>query len=95
VTNSSVFDYRAGGTVDYQMQQEDQNNDVKIDFPMHVEYSIFNLGQQFDVYAVWQNFTHPSADLTVKGIGDGRGHFIVEEAPGRSIRCGVHLEYQD
>jgi len=75
------------------MEVDDQKNDRKIDIPAHVLYSVQNLGAQFDVLGVWQNWTHLSAGLAVQGIGGGRGHFIVEEAPGKSANC-FHVRHQ-
>lgn len=65
------------------MQLWDQGNGTRVCIPTHVLYSIYNLGSEFDVEAVSANYTTPSAGLTVKGIGGQKGHFIVEEAPGK------------
>lgn len=65
------------------MQTWDQGNGTKIRIPTHILYSIYNLGSGFNVTAVWNNYTDPSAGLTVKGIGGQKGHFIIEEAPGK------------
>ena len=67
------------------MQLWDQGNNTKVDIPTHVLYSIYNLGHEFNVPAVWANYTHASAGLTTKGIGEGKGHFIIEEAPGELV----------
>lgn len=63
----------------------DQNAGVKVKIPTHIMYSEYNLGRQFDVEGVWKDYTDPSAGLTVKGVGEKRGHFIIEEAPGESF----------
>jgi haloacetate dehalogenase len=84
VTNASVFDYQSGATTDYQYEEWDVGNGTMIEIPTHIMYSVYNLGQ-YDVQGIWSNYTAPSADLTTKGVGGGRGHFIIEEAPGRSF----------
>lgn len=66
------------------MQLWDQGNGTKVKIPTHIMYSEFNLGAQFNVAEVWGKYTDPSAGLTVKGVGDKKGHFIIEEAPGKS-----------
>ena len=63
------------------MQMDDQNAGIKVKIPTHVLYSIYNLGLAFDVPAIWANYTDPSANLKVQGVGDRKGHFIIEEAP--------------
>lgn len=75
-------DPRTGAFVDYDEQVADQNNGTKVKIPTHVMYSVYNLGSEFDVPSIWANYTDPSANLTVEGVGDGIGHFIIEEAPG-------------
>jgi haloacetate dehalogenase len=77
VTNSSVFDYQAGGMIDYEREVDQQNRNQKVAMPTHVLYSIANLGAQFDVLGVWQNYTLPSANVTAEGIGGGKGHVSV------------------
>lgn len=68
--------------------------DIKVNIPMHVLYSESNLGAQFNsVSAVWSNFTHPSAGLTVEAIDGGHGHFIVEEAPVETV--GQLMDFMD
>ncbi|KAK5152700.1 hypothetical protein LTS14_008234 [Recurvomyces mirabilis] len=89
-TNRSVFEYQAGGTIGYDWMAEDQKNDRKVDIPTHVLLSEVNLGAQFDVLAVWTEYVHPSAGLTLSGIGEQNGHLIIEEAPGElywNSRC--------
>ena len=85
MTNSSVFDYQAGGTIEYDEMVADQKNDHKVDIPTHVLFSEANLGAQFDVMAVWSEYVHASAGLTIQGIGEQKGHFIIEGAPGRLL----------
>nr|POF04271.1 fluoroacetate dehalogenase [Quercus suber] len=89
-----------GASIDYDTQLWDQGNDTKVSIPTHVMYSIYNLGSAFDVLDVWRNYTHPSAGVTVQGVGEGKGHFIIEEAPDETIeqlnafmdRLGVETE---
>ena len=81
-----MFDYQDGATIDYYEQLWDRGNGTLITIPTHIMYSIYNLGSTFDVPKVWANWTAPSAGLTVKGVGDKKGHFIIEEAPGKRGR---------
>ena len=87
VTNASVFDYYNGATKDYLDMVADQKAGRKVQMPMHVEYSHYNLVQQsgFNVQAIWDEYVDPSAGLTTKGICCGQGHFIIELAPQETI----------
>ena len=62
-------------TIDYDMQLWDQGNGTRVRIPTHVLYSIYNLGKEFDVKAVWDNYTDQSAGLPVQGIGGQKRHF--------------------
>jgi len=94
VTNASVFDYQAGATIDYNMEVEDQAAGRKINMPTHVLYSIANLGATFNVSEVWSEWVNePEAGLTVEGVGDEKGHFIIEEAPEETVeQLGAFLD---
>jgi haloacetate dehalogenase len=87
VTNTSVFDYQAGATVDYDAQVADQAAGRKVNIPIHVLYSIYNLEtlSGFNVSDVWSRWVEPNVSLTVGGIGGQRGHFIIEEAPEDTV----------
>ena len=64
VTNSSVQDYLAGATTDYDREVWDQGNGTKIEIPTHVMYSQANIGSQFDVPGVWKKYVKaPNDDL--------------------------------
>lgn len=87
VTNASVFDYRAAANEDYLAQVADQKAGRKIRMPTHILFSIYNLEKLcgFNVADVWSRWVHSSENLEVHGIGGGRGHFIVEEAPEETV----------
>lgn len=77
-----MWEYQAGATTEYFLQLADQEAGRKIKIPTHVLYSIANLGAQLDVPEIWRNYCSASAGVTVKDIGDEKGHFIIEEASG-------------
>jgi haloacetate dehalogenase len=87
VTNTSVFDYAAAATVDYQAQIADQAAGRKINMPTHILFSIYNLETMsgFNVSEVWSRWVAPGVNLTTGGVGDNRGHFIIEEAPDETV----------
>ncbi|KAK4554911.1 hypothetical protein LTR86_008059 [Recurvomyces mirabilis] len=91
VTNSSVFDYQAGGTIEYDWMVDDHKNDRKVDIPTQVFFFEANLGAQFDMLAVWTRYVHPNAGLTIQGIGEQKEHFIIEETPDELCRNGRSL----
>ncbi|MCJ1313909.1 hypothetical protein MMC25_007589 [Agyrium rufum] len=86
VTKASVEDYKAGATLDYDAMTADQDGGRKIGVRTRVVYSERNLGRQFgDLYAVWKPYMAEGVKLDVHGIGEDRGHFIVEEAPTATL----------
>jgi hypothetical protein len=87
VTNSSVYDYTAGATVDYHAQLRDQANGRKISMPTHVLYSYDNLVvvSGFNVEETWARWVEPGTSLTTGPVCCGQGHFIIELAPDQAI----------
>ncbi|KAH8805077.1 Alpha/Beta hydrolase protein [Xylogone sp. PMI_703] len=87
VTNATVFDFATGATFDYQREAADQAAGRKISMPTHVLYAVASLETAFgfNVSEVWSRYVNPSAKLTTYGIGNGYGHFIVEEAPDQTV----------
>jgi len=77
----SCADYRAGATVDYVEQEQDQKADRKVKTPLLVIYSAENLGRMHDVPTVWRNWA--TGELRCEGIADGFGHYLPEECPDR------------
>ena len=53
--------------------------------PAQVLFSEYNLGRQFNVSDVWSRWVDPSANLIIQGVGDNKGHFIIEGAPEETI----------
>ena len=81
VIDASCADYRAGATVDYTEQIEDQKNGNKLGLPTLVVYSKEYLGSRYDVEKVWKEWVSDEGLLRTRGIGNGVGHFIPEEDP--------------
>lgn len=92
VIRSSCEDYRAGATIDIENERADLvssyeehlNSSVQkegryVEVPTLLLYSAANLGGEFDMKAVWENFVNNK--LTAHSIGDGAGHFVNEEKP--------------
>ncbi|MCJ1358749.1 MAG: hypothetical protein MMC33_008749 [Icmadophila ericetorum] len=74
-------DYEAASKEDYAAQIEDQKEGRKLDVPTLVLYSEKNLGAMADVPVVWKRWVKEGTRLETKGIGEGYGHFFLEEAP--------------
>lgn len=74
-------DYEAASKEDYVAQVEDQKSGRKLDVPTMVLYSEKNLGAMADVGEVWKRWVKEGTRLEAIGIGEGYGHFFLEEAP--------------
>lgn len=89
VTNTSVFDYTAGATTDYEAQVADQAANRKIAMPTHVLYSYDNLVvvSGFNVSETWSRWIGDEfVNSTTYGpVCCGQGHFIIELAPDQAI----------
>lgn len=87
VTNSSIWDYYEAATLDFKEMVDDQKAGRKINMPLHVEYSQFNLVtiSNFDVHGIWAEYVTDSSLLTTQAVCCGQGHFIIELAPSESI----------
>ncbi|CAG8960717.1 hypothetical protein HYFRA_00002253 [Hymenoscyphus fraxineus] len=83
VIKASCDDYRAGAFEDVTQQEEDQRAGKKLDVDVLALYSAGYLGSRYDVEEVWREWMG-SGVLEVIGFGDGVGHFIAEEAPGKT-----------
>ncbi|RPA86689.1 alpha/beta-hydrolase [Ascobolus immersus RN42] len=84
---ASCADYRAAAEVDAEEQVEDQKEWRKIRVPTLVMFSETYLGSRYDVETVWTEWTgviDGSRKLKVKGVGNGVGHFLPEEAPAET-----------
>jgi haloacetate dehalogenase len=87
VTNTSVYDYVAGATVDYEAEEADQMANRKVSIPIHIMYSYYNLVERsgFNVSEIWSNWVAPGIPLTTGPVCCGQGHFIIEEAPQQTV----------
>ncbi|KAF2203103.1 alpha/beta-hydrolase [Delitschia confertaspora ATCC 74209] len=78
---ASNEDYAAGATTDVDLQKGDQDNGRRIKCPLLLIYSKDYIGKRFNVPKEWANWVDRSSKIDSFGIGDGIGHFVVEEAP--------------
>jgi pimeloyl-ACP methyl ester carboxylesterase len=81
VVRASCEDYRAGAFEDNDLQKKDQKAGNKIKIPTLVVYSEAYIGAAYDVESTWRGWCTKETRLETKGIGDGTGHFLPEEAP--------------
>ncbi|KAF2747146.1 alpha/beta-hydrolase [Sporormia fimetaria CBS 119925] len=81
VVDASNKDYEAGATVDVDEQESDQEEGRKLGCDVLVLYSEEYLGKRFDIKGVWEEWMGQRGRLECVGIGDGVGHFVVEEHP--------------
>jgi haloacetate dehalogenase len=85
VIHATCEDYRAGATVDYSHDSQDQEKGRKISSPVHVLWGEVDAMSKSAVFLdTWKR----GAD-NVTGSGVGCGHFLPEEAPEKVL---VHLE---
>ena len=84
VIRATCDDYRAGATIDYELDQQDFDNNRHIACPVHFLWGEKrkNGGPQggTEPLAVWRRW----ADQ-VSGVAINCGHFLPEEAPDRVI----------
>lgn len=89
VTNSSIWDYTAGATIDYSAQIADQAAGRKIKWPTQVLYSYDNLVVVFgfNLTETWQRWVDPAyqPNLSFGPACCGQGHFIIELAPDQEV----------
>ena len=81
VVRSSCRDYEAATLVDVPAQLEDQAAGRKVDIPMLVFWSEAGLGSWFDVEKLWRLWAQDGTHLEFCPVGDGAGHYLVEDAP--------------
>lgn len=86
VIHASNEDYAAGATVDVEMQGEDQREGRKVRVPIFLIYSEGYLGSRYDVPKVWEEWVERASLIGSCRLGEGVGHFGVEEAPEVSAR---------
>lgn len=73
-------DYRAGAQEDVSQQEEDQKAGRKIEVTTLVMFSEARLGKTMDCEEVWREWIADGVDYEGVGVGDGRGHYLPEEA---------------
>lgn len=82
-----VLDFVAQTAVDYQREVADQQAGRKLSIPTMIVYSdaasVQGLG--LDPAKSWADYVNPSANLTTHGIGNGYGHFLLEETPDQVV----------
>jgi pimeloyl-ACP methyl ester carboxylesterase len=81
VVRASCEDYKAGATVDVDIQKGDQEAGRKIKVPALILFSATYLGARYDVKGIWREWVDEGVEVRAEGIGDGCGHFLPEEAP--------------
>lgn len=74
-------DYRAGATIDMQLDEADRQAGRRIQCPVQALWGLSNgLERWYDVLAVWRDW----ADQ-VEGHGIACGHYLAEEAPEETL----------
>lgn len=76
----SCKDYEAGSVSETKTQDEDQKNGKKIEVPTLVMFSKARLGATQDVATIWKDWVKEGVSYEGIGVGDGRGHYLPEEA---------------
>ncbi|KAK5659481.1 hypothetical protein OQA88_682 [Cercophora sp. LCS_1] len=78
----SCEDYYWGCAPEAEEQDGDQKAGRKIGVPAFVMFAEEKLGRTVDVPRVWKDWVD-GGKLEVVGLGEGVGHYLPEEAPGR------------
>jgi haloacetate dehalogenase len=74
-------DYRAGATIDMQLDEIDQNAGKRIACPVQALWGLKNgLERWYDVCEVWRDWADD-----VQGHGIDCGHYLAEEAPDETL----------
>ncbi|OAL22341.1 hypothetical protein AYO22_07385 [Fonsecaea multimorphosa] len=76
----TALDYAAGAAPEADEQKEDQKAGRKVGVPLLVIFSEARLGSSVDVAGVWKDWIADGVDLEGYGVGEGRGHYLPEEA---------------
>jgi hypothetical protein len=86
VLESSGKDYEAGAGIDVDLQEEDQKAGRKVKVSTFVLWSAgYHKGR--DVLGPWKDWVDEGVKLEGKELGEGYGHFCVEEAPAESAEA--------
>ncbi|KAJ4374970.1 hypothetical protein N0V83_002049 [Neocucurbitaria cava] len=81
---ASCEDYKEGATTDVERAEQDQKEGKKIKIPTCLIYSESYLGSRYKFPEVWNDWIEEGVDVQHHGLGNGMGHFGVEEAPEES-----------
>lgn len=77
----SCADYTAAVSPEPQDQEAEQKAGKKIEVPTLVMWSLARLGKMHgDVGGIWRDWVKDGVDLTARGVGNGVGHYLPEEA---------------
>ncbi|ORY11827.1 Alpha/Beta hydrolase protein [Clohesyomyces aquaticus] len=87
VIRASNEDYKFGAFEDVEQQKEDQEAGRKIGVPVLLVYSEDYLGGRYDVTKEWSDWVKEGTKITSHGLGNGIGHFGVEEAPQETVNA--------
>ncbi|CAO2653924.1 Nn.00g106570.m01.CDS01 [Neocucurbitaria sp. VM-36] len=79
-------DYKEGATTDVEREEKDQKDGKKINIPVFVLYSESYIGSRFKFPDVWKDWVEDGVEIQHHGLGNGIGHFGVEEAPEESAK---------
>jgi haloacetate dehalogenase len=79
VVHTMCEDYRAGASVDVEIDAADRASDRRIGCPIHVLWSRRDLGRWHDVLDVWRRWAADAAAVTGRELE--AGHYLAEEAP--------------
>lgn len=83
---ASCEDYKEGATTDIERQEQDQKDGKKIKSPLLLLYSDDYIGSRYKFPAVWEDWVDRDVEIKHHGLGNGFGHFGVEEAPEESTK---------
>lgn len=87
VIEASNEDYKAGATVDVDLQEEDQKAGKKIGVStLLLIYSEGYIGSRYDLPAEWKDWVEEGVSIESLALGNGIGHFGAEEAPEESAK---------
>ena len=76
-------DYRAGATIDHQLDEADRLAGRRISCPLLALWGTRGkMGEWYDVLAVWRDWAHE-----VQGHAIDCGHYLPEEAPAETVRA--------
>lgn len=83
---ASGEDYHEGVTTDVEREEKDQKEGKKIKIPVFLLYSDNYIGSRFKFPDVWKDWVEDGVEIQHHGLGNGIGHFGVEEAPEESAK---------